>query len=176
MTEKTLSRQTVFQGRLLRLDRLEVELPDGSTSVREVVLHPDAVCAAVLTPQGQMALVRQYRKPVEKVMVELPAGKIDPGESPEEAVRRELKEEIGMVAGQVQLLARFYSTPGFCQERMWLYLVREAQLARPTGDHGEWLEPMLVDPAEALSMIYDGRIEDAKTMVGILMAARHLGL
>lgn len=175
MVEKTLRRETAFQGTLLRLDVLDVELPDGEHSRREVVYHPDAVCAVVFTREDELVLVRQFRKPVEAVLLEIPAGKIDPGETPEQTVLRELREEIGFLEGRVQKLTEFYATPGFCTERMSLFLVEEAVLGEPDFDHGEFIEVVRAPLQAALGMIERGELGDAKSIAGILMAARHLG-
>lgn len=175
LSERVVSRQGAFRGKVLEVDVCEVELPDGRRAVRELVRHPDVVCAVVLTRQGRVALVRQFRLAAEAVLLEVPAGKIDPGEDPEEALRRELREEIGLVAGTVDLLARILVAPGFLTERLWMYLVRDAVLAEPAAMPDEDLETVLVDPAEAVAMALDGRLQDAKSVASVLAAARTCG-
>lgn len=175
--ERTLDAETVFSGALLRVERLVVRRAGGQRAVREVVHHPAAVCAVVLTREGRMVFVRQFRKPVEGVVMELPAGKIDPGESPEEAIRRELEEEIGLSgATSTEEIATFYTTPGFCTERMHLFLVRDAELGEPRPDEDETLETVRVDSREGVRMALEGELVDAKTLVGVLLAAHRLNL
>lgn len=175
LSERVVSRQRAFEGRSVKVDVCEVELPDGHRAVRELVEHPDVVCAVVLTRDGCVALVRQYRLAAGALLLEVPAGRIDPGETPEEAIRRELREEIGMVEGTVDLLARILVAPGFLTERLWIYLVREAVLAEPTAMPDEHLETVLVEPAEAVAMALDGRVQDAKSVAAVLAAARRCG-
>lgn len=170
LAERILERREAFRGGTLRLEVRTVELPDGSTAVREVVEHPDAVCAAVLTPDRRLVLVRQFRSAAGKVMLEVPAGKLLPGESPEEGLKRELLEEVGLVDGRPELLVRYHVAPGFCTEVMAVYLVRDAVLAQPCPEADEFLETVQVDLEEALAMAREGRLEDAKTLVAILAA------
>lgn len=174
--EKTLSQKRVFEGRLLTLDVHQVELEDGSHSVREIVLHADAVCCVVVTKELDTVLVRQYRKPVEKPILEIPAGKLDPGESPETAAVRELREEVGFLSGKVEHLMDFYSTPGFCNEKLGLFLATEAQLGAQELDEGEFIELVKLPFVEAKAMALRGELGDAKSVAGILAAAHHLGL
>ena len=176
MEEKILGRQTHVRGRLLQLDVVDVELADGSRSTREIVYHPNAVCAAVFTLQRQWVFVRQYRVPAESLLVEVTAGKIDAGEDPDQAIERELREEIGYRSGKIQRLMEFWSTPGFCNERMTCYLVSEAELGPSQLDEGEFLEVVLVSAEEGLAMALDGRLSDAKSVAALLAGARVLGL
>jgi ADP-ribose pyrophosphatase len=174
--EKELSRRVEFKGKLLQLDRVEVELPDGRASVREVVWHPGAVCAAVLTTDSEWVLVRQYRFPAQELLLEVPAGKIDAQEEPDVAIWRELREEIGLLSGKLERVCEFWSTPGFCNERMTCYLVTQAVLGESALDEGEFLEVVRVSQSEGLAMAFDGRVRDAKSILALLAAGRHLGL
>ena len=176
MTEVTVERQTCFEGSLLRLEVQQVRLPDGRLTRREIVYHPDAVCAVVLTAERQTVLVRQFRKPVEGVLLEVPAGKIDPGEDPETAIRRELHEEVGMTEGKLEKLLEFYCTPGFCTERLTCYLVTEAVLGTAVPDEGEFIEAVSMPLERALEMALNGEIRDSKSITSLLAAARHLGI
>lgn len=175
LTERLLERRHVFQGETLRLETRTVELPDGSTATREVVEHPDAVCAAVLTREGRLALVRQFRAAVGRVLLEVPAGKIQPGETSEEALLRELREEVGLVGGAPELMARVHVAPGFCTEILAVYLVRDAELADPQPDSDEFLERVLLDYEEVLARARTEGLEDSKTMVAVLAAASRCG-
>lgn len=175
MGERLLSRRRAFEGQVVQVDVCEVELRDGRRALRELVHHPDVVCAVVLTRDGRIALVRQPRLAADGLLLEVPAGKIDPGEVPEEALRRELREEIGMVSGTVEPLARVLVAPGFLTERLSLYLVRDAVLEEPDTMPDEDLETVLVEPSEAVAMVLDGRLQDAKSVSSVLLAARRCG-
>lgn len=170
MTEKTLSSKVEFQGSLLTLEVHQVELQDGSKAHREIVLHPGAVCCVVVTSSLDTILVRQYRKPLEMPLLEIPAGKLDPGEKPEEAVVREIREEVGYLSGKLEHLFDFYTCPGFCNEKIGLFLATEAVLGEQDLDDGEFLELVTVPLAEAREMALRGELGDAKSVAGILAA------
>ena len=174
--EKTLSKTRKFEGRLLTLDVHQVELEDGSRSTREIVLHQGAVCCVVVTKELKTVLVRQFRKPVEKYILEIPAGKIDPGEDPEAAAARELREEVGFQSGKIKHLMDYYSSPGFCDEKLSLYLATEAVLGEQELDEGEFIELVTVPLSEAKRMALTGKLGDAKSVAGILAAAEELGV
>jgi ADP-ribose pyrophosphatase len=176
MEEKVLHRETRFQGKLLRLEVAEVQLADGSRAQRELVYHPNAVCAAVLTREQNWVFVRQYRVPTEQLILECTAGKIDGDEHPDRAIERELKEEIGYQSGKIQRLMEFWSSPGFCNERMTCYVVSDAVLGQSDLDEGEFLEVVQVGLQEGLAMALDGRLGDSKSIAAVLAAARFLGL
>ncbi len=176
MSEKTLSSRREFEGSLLTLEVHQVELEDGSRSVRELVWHPHAVCAVVLTPDFDTVLVKQYRKAVEAPLLEIPAGKIDAGEDPLQAAIRELQEEVGYLSGRVRHLMDFYSSPGFCNERLGLYLADEVELGPQQLDDGEFGELVRVPFAKAKEMALTGELGDAKSVAGILAVAGVLGL
>ena len=174
--EKTLSKTRKFEGSLLTLDVHQVELEDGSHSSREIVLHPDAVCCVVVAKEMETVLVRQYRKPIEKPILEIPAGKIDAGEDPAVAAVRELREEVGFQDGKVEHLMDFYSSPGFCNEKLGLFLATEAVLGEQQLDEGEFIELVKVPLSKAKEMALQGELGDAKSVAGILAAADRLGL
>ncbi len=169
--EVTLSKERVFSGRLLTLEVHSVELEDGSTSTRELVWHPDAVCVVVLTTGGETVLVKQYRKAVDKAILEIPAGKIDPGEDPLQAAVRELEEEVGFLSGDVRHVMDFYSSPGFCNEKLGLYLAENVVLGPQRLDHGEFIELVTVPWDQAVAWATSGRLGDAKSVAGILAVA-----
>jgi ADP-ribose pyrophosphatase len=174
--EKTLSKTRKFEGSLLTLDVHQVELEDGSHSSREIVLHPDAVCCVVVTKEMETVLVRQYRKPIEMPILEIPAGKIDAGEDAAVAAVRELREEVGFEDGKVEHLMDFYSSPGFCNEKLGLFLATEAVLGEQQLDEGEFIELVKVPLSRAKEMALQGELGDAKSVAGILAAAERLGL
>lgn len=170
--ETTLTKETIFTGRLLTLEVHQVELADGSVSSRELIWHTDAVCMVVLTEDGDTVLVKQYRKAVEKPLLEIPAGKIDAGEDPLQAAVRELEEEVGYVRGDIRHVMDFYSTPGFCNEKLSLYLAENVVLGPQRLDHGEFIELVIVPWKEAVAMAMRGELGDAKTVAGILAVAQ----
>ena len=170
--EETIASQTLFEGNLLHLEVLDVRLPNGNVSKREIIRHANAVCAVVFDTSGRSLLGRQYRKAVELALLEVPAGKIDPGEEPDVAILRELREEIGYVSGKIEKLFDFYCTPGFCNEMMTAYLVTDAVLAEPAPDEDEFLEIVYMSREELALAVRDGRLADAKTLVAVLEALR----
>jgi ADP-ribose pyrophosphatase len=176
LVEKILARQTRFKGRLLQLETLDVERIDGRPAGREVVHSPNAVCAAVFTRDREWVFVRQYRVAAESLLLEVAGGRIDPGEDPDQAIERELREEVGYQSGRILPLMQFWSTPGFCTQRMTCYLVDEAELGDSRPDEGEFLEIVRVGAEEGLAMVTDGRIADGASVAVVLAAARKLGL
>ncbi len=172
LEEKTISSQRIFEGKMIRLRVDTVELPNGDTTTREVVEHPGAVAVIALTEQGELLLVRQYRHPTREVLLEIPAGKRDPGESPLACARRELEEETGYRAQQWRVLFSYYTSPGFSDEL--LYIVHGSDLVKGDAhtDEEEFIEVVTLPLAEALNMIDRGEIRDAKTIIGILVLSR----
>ena len=168
-----LSSEEVFGGKLIRVRR-EVVREGEKTYMREVVGHPGGAAAVPLFDDGTTALVSQYRHPTGKYVLELPAGKLDPGEKPAETAARELEEELGVVAGRVEQLSEFYTTPGFCEERLWVFLATELRETARRHEEDEIIEVVRLPFARALAMVASGEIEDAKTIIGLLLAARRL--
>lgn len=175
MAETTVTSEVLFEGKIVRLELLEVELADGTRAPREIIRHADAVCAAVLTRAGKVVFVRQYRKAVERFLLEIPAGLINPGEEPDAAVRRELHEEIGFQDGTVEYQLPCLASPGFCDEMMHLYCVTDAVLGPNRPDPGELLEVVQLEPAEAVRRALAGELGDAKSSLGVLALARKMG-
>jgi len=166
--------ETAFEGRVMRVRIDHLELPSGRETRREVVVHPDCVCALALTSDGKTVLVRQYRAPAGKLLWELPAGKIDAGETPEQAVVRELAEECGLASGAMERLATFYTSPGICTERMHLFMIAALKRAKDASmepDEIEEWRTCALDEAE--DMVARGEIEDAKSLLGIMHWRRH---
>lgn len=172
MNERTLASREVYRGRVLTLRIDEVELDGGRRSTREIVEHPGAVAMVALDDQGRVLLVRQYRKPIERISLEIPAGTREPGESPEATARRELLEETGHRGDRWRLLSRFYSAPGFCTEHLEVYLVEGLQAATGKPDDDEHLELERVPLAQALAWVADGTICDAKSIIGLTLTER----
>jgi ADP-ribose pyrophosphatase len=166
---RVVSHRRVYAGRVLSVDLDEIEEPGDIRATREVVRHPGSVVILAVDDQDRLVLVRQYRYPVDDVIWEIPAGRQDPGESPEAGARRELEEEVGARAANVELLSSFYATPGYCDEVMHLFratgLRKEA--ARPEDD--EHIEARWVPLEEARAMAARGEVKDAKTLVALML-------
>src|SRR5437762_10283047 len=145
------------------------------TYIREVVHHPGSAVILPAFDDGTIALVRQYRHPAVRYLLELPAGSLNDKERPEEGAARELEEELGLQAGRIEKLSEFFVSPGFCEEKMWLYLATEMTETAQRLEDDEILEVVRLPIEQALRMITDGEIEDAKTIIGLMLAAPRLG-
>lgn len=174
LTEKTLEHSVLFTGHILRLELDRVRLPDGSSAPREVARHPGGVTVLPLHDDGTVTVVRQFRYPYGEVVTELPAGKLEPGEDPDEAVRRELSEEAGLTAGQLRKMGVLYPSPGYCDERLHLYFARDLRQGERHPDEDEFLEAGRVPLAELVEEVMAGKIPDAKTATLVLMVQRLL--
>ena len=175
MPERTISSRRIYDGRILNLRVDTVELPDGKTSTREIVEHRGAVALVVLDGERNVLLVRQYRKPLERYMVEIPAGTLEPGEAPDRCAEREIQEETGFAARSFERLGGFYSAPGFCTEYLHLYLATDLVPSALSGDDDECIELVRMPFDQALALIVSGEICDSKSVAGLLLAARRLG-
>ena len=164
MHEKTLKRETVFSGRLVRVETLEVELETGSRAYRELVRHPGAVCVLLRAPDGRLALVRQFRVGAQKQMLEVVAGILDAGEDPDAAAHREVREETGFLLARLSRMGVLYPTPGYVEERIICYYAEAAVLGDRQLDHDERVEVELLEHTEFVARIRRGEIEDAKTL------------
>ncbi len=173
--EKKVASQTVFQGKILQVRRDEVVLPDGRPSAREVVETTDAVAVVGITGAGEVLMVKQYRYAVARALLEIPAGKIEPGEKPLECARRELEEETGYRASAWREMYSFYTSPGFCTEKIYLFMAADLTLAGQKLDRDEFIDVVKVPLPEALQMAARGELVDAKTIVGLLAAAGKAG-
>jgi ADP-ribose pyrophosphatase len=172
LEEKTISTERVFEGKMIKLRVDTVALPNGSTTTREVIEHPGAVAVIALTEQGELLMVRQYRHATGEILLEIPAGKRDRGESPLSCARRELEEETGCRARQWKTLFSYFSTPGFSDELLYIIMATGLEQGVAHTDDEEFIEVATVPVAEALRMIYRGEIRDAKTIIGILVLSR----
>ena len=174
LREEKISGKKIFEGRILDLDVDWVRLPSGTETTREVVRHLGAVVVLPLLPDGRVGLVRQYRYPMADVLLELPAGKLDPGEEPRECAERELAEEIGWRPGKTHDLGWFFTTPGFTDEVLHAFVATDLEPApeiEPDPDEAIEIVTMPVD--ELLSACRDGHIHDGKTIAVILLAQLH---
>ncbi|CAM3313628.1 MULTISPECIES: NUDIX hydrolase [Paenibacillus] len=166
LEETTISTQPVFDGKIISLQVDTVRLPDGQTATREVVRHPGAV--AVLALKGdKMLVVDQFRQPLGRCEVEIPAGKLERGEDPMEAAKRELQEETGYACGSIRKLHSFYTSPGFADEIIHLYLAEDLVSGAMNPDEDEFLQLMEVTLEEAYDLIREERISDAKTILAV---------
>jgi len=164
--EVTIHTKHIFQGKIISLQVDDVRLPNGETATREIVKHPGAV-AVLAIHEGKMVVVEQYRKPLEKSQVEIPAGKLDPGENPLEAAHRELQEETGYTCPSIKLISSFYTSPGFADELIHLYYADELTAGIEKPDDDEFLECVSITLEEAKQMMAEGRISDAKTIMAV---------
>jgi ADP-ribose pyrophosphatase len=172
---EVLSSEKVYTGRLISVARDTVR--EGEVEyVREVVGHPGGAGVVACFDDGTTALVRQYRHPARAYVLEIPAGKLDPGEGPRETAARELEEELGFRAGRLEQLSEFYTTPGFCAERLWVFLATELRETASRLEADEIIEVVRLPLARALSLVASGEIDDAKTIIGLTLAARRLGV
>lgn len=174
LTEKTLENRRVFDGCLLHLDVDTIRLPNGGEAVREVVRHPGGVCVLPLHDDGTVSVVEQFRYPYQEVVVELPAGKLEPGEDPDAAIRRELSEEVGLTAGEWRSMGVFYPTPGYTDEVLRLYFARGLSQGDCHPDDDEFLAPRRVPLAELVDQAMDGTLKDGKTIALVLKVQRFL--
>ena len=166
--EKTLSSQLIYEGRAVKLRVDTVEMPSGRKTTREIVEHGECVAVVAIDAESNVILVSQFRKPVEKELLEIPAGGIDPGEDPVAAVRRELREEIGYLPRKVDRLGGFYSAPGFCTEYLYLYLATDLVPSPLQAEDTENIRLVRVPVSQITSLITSGRICDAKSIAGLL--------
>jgi ADP-ribose pyrophosphatase len=168
LTERFVSGERVFDGKLLKVHRDVVRLPDGSHGAREYIRHPGAVAIVPLFDDGRVLLERQYRYPQRREFIEIPAGKLEPDEPHLETAKRELMEETGYAAAEWRHLGVVHTAIAYTDEAIDLYLARSLSEGQRKLDDGEFLELLTVPFAEAIAMIRDGRITDVKTVAALL--------
>jgi ADP-ribose pyrophosphatase len=164
MHEKTIASKTVFTGRILSLDVLDVELADGRIGTREIIRHGAAVAVIARRRDGRFVFIRQFRKAMERVCFEVMAGNVDPGEAAETAAVRELKEETGYTPDSIRFLAPIYPSVGYCTERIDIFYAEVHEPGATDFDHDENIETILITEKEMDSMIRAGKVDDAKTL------------
>jgi len=172
LTEHTLTTEVVYSGRLLHARRDTVRLPNGESSTREYLEHPGATVILPLFENGDILLERQHRYPLRRDFIELPAGKFDPNETELACAQRELTEETGYRAGHWRYLNTMYPCIGYSNERLVFFLAEDLQHVGDALDHDEFLEILRVPFADALDMVRDGRINESKTVMGLLWFER----
>ncbi len=167
--EETIEQKYYFQGRVFSASVKTVRLSDGSISTREIIDHVGGACVVALTEQNEVYLVRQFRIPIEQVIYELPAGKLEPSEDPLVCAQRELMEEVGITAKRWQKLQTILPSPGYLNEKLHIYLARDLQLGEAAPDEGEFVLTDKRPLPEWLTKIASGEICDAKTIIGLLL-------
>lgn len=172
LDERTLSREPIYEGRVVKLYLETVELPDGNVAKREVVRHGGAVAIVPLHDDGRVTLVRQYRLPAGQNLLEVPAGTLEPGEDPYDCAVRELQEEANLKPGNLEPLGGIFVAPGYTSEFIHLYLATDMVESSLEGDADEFVEVVTLPLDEALAMIDRGELQDGKTITALLLAAR----
>jgi ADP-ribose pyrophosphatase len=172
--EKRISSEQIFKGKILTLFYDKVELPNGIIGTREKVSHPGAVAVVPVNDKDEIILVKQYRYPIEKILVEIPAGKLDNMEPVIECAKRELHEEAGVVNGTLAHLVTIYTSPGFSDEKMDIFIATEFEEKENNPDQDEFLHIFKAKISECLKMIENGIISDAKSIIGIMLARDYL--
>ena len=172
LTEKTLEQNYIYRGKILDFHVDRAELENGRAVTRECVDHRGGVSVAALTERNELYFVRQYRYPYHEVVLELPAGKLEPGEDPLQAGKRELREETGVTGADYADLGRLYPSPGYTNEIIYLYACRADRRGADNLDEGEFLEAETIPLEKAVEMVMSGEITDAKTQVLVLKVAR----
>ena len=168
LIERFAASEEIFDGVVLHVNKDTVTLPDGKSAVREVIRHVGAVCVVPLTEAGEVICVRQYRYPFAEQLLEIPAGRLEAGEAPEDAARRELQEETGLTADTLTPLGRQYATPGYCGEVLHVYLARGLHRGKAHLDDGEFLNVELHTLDELIDLALSDRLPDVKTAVAAL--------
>jgi len=174
-TEKTTSTERIFEGRIINLKVDTVTLPNGNTATRELVEHPGGVGVIAVDENRNVLMVTQYRKPFDELVLEIPAGKLNYGEDPFECGKRELEEETGYTANKYEYLGEYYPTPGYCLEKISIYLATELVKTHQHLDEDEFLDVHTMKLDELFEMVMDNKIKDAKTAIAILKAKAILG-
>ena len=172
--EPTISSRHIYSGRIIDVRVDTVRLQNGRESTREIVDHAPSICVVPVDADRNVLMVRQYRKPVDQFLLEVPAGGIEEGETPEEATRRELQEEIGHTTDNLLALSAFWLAPGWCSEYMYAFLATGLQPAALDSDEDEFIEVVKVPLSEVVDIIASGQVQDAKSVASLLLALQAL--
>lgn len=166
--EKTLSEKKSFDGKFIKASVYDVELANGHKAVREVMHHPGGVVVVALKDETTILMVKQYRYPIKQVSLELPAGRLEKDENPDSAIIRELEEETGYIAKTWKSLGYIYTTPGICDEKLYLYLATDLEFNKQNPDEGEIIEAFEYKLDDIFQLIKSGEINDAKTICALM--------
>jgi ADP-ribose pyrophosphatase len=169
---KLIESEQKYEGVVFGVTKDRIQTDAGAVIVRDVVRHPGGAGGLPMLEDGRVLLVRQYRHPAGKQILEIPAGKLERGESPADCAAREIEEEIGYHTGRIEKLAEFYSTPGFCEEKLYIYLATQLKQTKQTLDHDEEVVIVALPLDEAVQMAEQGEIEDSKTIIALLLAKK----
>lgn len=170
LEEQTISSDRIYNGKNINLRIDTVETKDKGYQKREIVEHGGAVAVVAIDDDSKIVLIKQFRKAVEGVIWEIPAGKLEKGESPKDCAIRELKEETGYVASDIKFINKFYTSPGYSTQTVYTFLARGLKKEEPQLEQGENIQTYLVDFDEAYNMVIKNEIQDAKTNIGILLS------
>lgn len=173
--EKTVSSELIFDGKIITVKKDRAELENGEVVTRELVVHPGGVCIVPVTDEGEILMVKQFRYPFQEALTELPAGKLEFGEDHREAGLRELREETGMVCEKFEYLGVCYPSVAYLTEKIHMYLATGLSYEKQSLDEDEFLDVIKVKLEDAVQMVMDGKLPDAKTQCAVLKAARLLG-
>lgn len=171
LTEKTLTSESIFEGKVIHVKHDKVELENGETAMREIVEHPGGVCVAALTDKEELLFVRQFRYPYKEITLELPAGKLEKGQNPLENGKRELLEETGAVGREYITLGKVYPSPGYCGEIIHLYFCKIDHYEHQQLDEDEFLNAERIPLQKAVELVMNNEIPDAKTQIAVLKTA-----
>ncbi len=174
LEEKKLSSEEIFDGVAIHLFRDEILLPNGNKGVREVIRHPGAVCVIPITDEGEVIFVNQFRYALDRVTLEVPAGKMEKGEDPMEAALRELSEETGVTADKIEPLDALYTSPALIDEIIYMYIATGLSQGEQHLDEDEFVNAVKIPLDKAIDMVMNGKIMDAKTQLIVLKAAKYL--
>ncbi|TYQ18300.1 UNVERIFIED_CONTAM: ADP-ribose pyrophosphatase [Acetivibrio alkalicellulosi] len=168
--EKTVSKENKYSGNIIGVDLLKVLQPDGKEAFREVVTHSGGSAVIPISNNGEIYMVRQFRKPIERESLEIPAGKLDLGEDPLVCAHRELKEETGLETKNMKFLLNIHCAPGFSTEKLYIYAATDLIEGEACADEGEFISTQKIPINELIKMIINNEITDAKSIIGILLA------
>jgi len=168
--EKTLSEKKAFDGKFVKVSVYDVELSTGKKAIREVIKHPGGVVVVAQKDENTILMVKQYRYPIQQVSLELPAGRLEKGDNPDERIKKELEEETGYIAKTWKPLGYIYSTPGICDEKLYLYYATDLEFKKQNPDDGEIIQYFEYNIEDVWSMIKSGEINDAKTICALARA------
>ena len=168
--EKSIKRKNLFEGKIVKLDVETVLLPNGNTAEREIIRHPGAVAILPIDSYENIYFIKQFRKAIDNVLIEIPAGKLEQGEDPYQCALRELQEEIGFTSNKLTLINTIYTSPGFADEIIYIYKAEELIISQLEKDDDEFIDVCKFHKNQAFNMIKNGEIKDAKTIVALLTA------